>query len=117
MKREVTVVTTDDPRWTDACIRIRDASNEVEALAFRMLNEPPASVEGVTALLDYAVAYVDAGNLWPQDITDDVEAHQRFLGQAPWQHYVIANTAEALRGLTGAPTPAAAAARRQQIAA
>jgi hypothetical protein len=108
---EVTTVATDDPRWTEVCIRLSDASKELDALALRMINEPLASVEGVTALLDYAAAYVDAGNLWPQGITDDDEAHQRFLGQTPWQHYVIANAAEALRGLTGAPTPAGAAVR------
>jgi hypothetical protein len=106
---EVTIVATDDPRWTEAFVRTHDASKNVEAAALRMLEEPPASLAGVVALLDYAVEYVKAGNSWPQDLEGEEKACCNFLGQTPWQHYVIANTAEVLRGLAGAPTPAGAA--------
>ena len=113
---EVTIVETDDPRWTEAFVRTNDASRNVEAAALRMLEESPASLAGVVALLDYAVEYVQAGNCWPQDLEDKEKACRIFLNQTPWQHYVIANAAEFLRGLS-APTPTGAAAQRQQIAA
>ena len=90
----VTIVATDDPRWTAACVRYNEAVLKADALALEMLDVPPVSLAGVAALLTYAAEFVEEGNLWPEAVVGDDDDIGR-----DWQHCALLNAAAATRQL------------------
>jgi hypothetical protein len=91
--REVTEVSTDDPRWTAACYRFNDTFSKTDDIALAMLDTPIASVEGLAALMAYAGEKAELGYMWPEEIVDET-----FDGQPRnWERWVLVKAAATMR--------------------
>jgi hypothetical protein len=92
-----TIVATDDPRWIAAERRLW-ASYEAETdAAATLVSVMPATLPGVLALLQYAVAADPDGHSWPDLMPDDTAKLSR-----PWHYFLIANLSEVLPGMVQA---------------
>jgi hypothetical protein len=87
---EETIVETDDPRWTAAGRAVHQAHNNEEDAACALLSEPPATMAGVIALLQYAIAADTDGDGWPQLQSDDYKRTRS------WQFFLIEMLADVL---------------------
>jgi hypothetical protein len=61
----------DDPCWTATQNEYWTKSDAEDELACELLHAEVTTIAGAVALLRYANEYVDAGNEWPDDLTDD----------------------------------------------
>jgi hypothetical protein len=88
--REVTEVSTDDPRWTAACHRFNDTFSKTDDIALAI-----ASVEGLAALMAYAGEKAERGYMWTEEIVDET-----FDGQPRnWERWVLVKAAATMRQL------------------
>jgi hypothetical protein len=88
-----TIVETDDPRWIAAERGVMQAHNNEEDAACVLVSEPPATMAGVIALLQYAIAADTDGDGWPLLQSDD---HKRTRS---WQFFLIEMLADVLPGM------------------
>jgi hypothetical protein len=68
---ENTIVETDDPRWIAAEQQVWELGEDEQIAALELLDVRPTSVNGVLALLRYAVAFEESGGEWPRGLVDD----------------------------------------------
>jgi hypothetical protein len=93
----VTVVEGDDPRWTEACRRFQRAVGFEDAIAVEIAATEPTSLAGVSAILKYAVEFVECGHLWPDEyaLEGGDECPQE------WNHHLHRTLALAVGRLAG----------------
>jgi hypothetical protein len=92
---EETIVETDDPRWIDAERGVMKAHNNETDAACVLVSEPPTTIVGVLALLQYAIAADTDGECWPQLESDDGKRSRS------WQYFLIEMLSDALPGMVG----------------
>jgi hypothetical protein len=95
---EVTIVETDDPRWTAANLRYNDTIIKANSIAVEMLSVMPTSLAGLQAIMGYAVQHVRDGHMWPdgaQINDEDEEPKSDFIRD--WNFYLLRNLGEALQ--------------------
>lgn len=90
------IVATDDPRWIDAERGVMRCHHAESDAACALINNPPATMAGVLALLQYAIAADTDGEGWPQLESDD------FKRTRSWQYFLIEMLADALAGMVQA---------------
>jgi hypothetical protein len=99
----VTEVRTDDPRWTAACHRLRDAFNISDEIAIAMLHAPISGLEDLDALMGYAGEHVERGLLWPDSVTMESDEEE----PRDWTVLVLIKAAKAMRDLDRSKAPVA----------
>jgi hypothetical protein len=88
---EEKIVETDDPRWIDAERALHNTFNAETDAAIDLLNVHPTTIQGLIALLEYAVAADIDGVSFPSDLMTDDSKRAR-----SWQQLLLENIAEVL---------------------
>lgn len=69
MAGEVRLVPTDDPRWIDAMVRVRNAFDMVDVYSYDLLKIRPTTLAGLSALLRFCYDYeVRRGREFPDEL-------------------------------------------------
>jgi len=87
------IVATDDPAWIECEQNRRLKADAEQHAALELAGIVPTTKAGIIALLQYAVAHIEAGNLWPSGLEDSEQPYKTGLD---WSYFVHCNIAEAL---------------------
>lgn len=92
---EITIVTTDDANWIEAVRTTEAASRLIDDVACQLVTVKPTSLNGISAIVNYAAEHVADGHEWPSDLQDEEAGFNRRLGY-DWSFFLHRNIAEAL---------------------
>ena len=98
----LTIVPSGDPRWIDITRRYYEESRRSDQIALQMLSVQPATLAGAAALLNYAADHVEAGYLWPDDLS---EVDENSVDGSPasdrldWFYFLNRNVSTAIQRL------------------
>jgi hypothetical protein len=85
---ETTIVETDDPRWTANQRNVHMACEADTETALALIQEPPATVEGAIALLQY-VAAIECEYIFPDGKYEDGDGNE-----GSWSFFLHKNLAK-----------------------
>lgn len=89
---EEEIVETDDPRWIEAERKSRRLSRAESEAACALLDAPPKTMAGISALLRHAIDYDTDGQGWPEELNSGDE---RNISRS-WHQFLIENLLAAL---------------------
>jgi hypothetical protein len=72
-------------------LRYRDAFVKADDIALELLNIETTTIAGVVALMNYGLAYIERGLLWPDNFAEDEHGKSQ-----PWLFHMNKSAASAI---------------------